>query len=66
MGLVVDILFSLSATFSLTVLAFSDCLIVGKFVKAPAINKLSTQELWQAYFANPTDWWDNRKNKVVD
>ncbi|XP_010679163.2 protein OSB1, mitochondrial [Beta vulgaris subsp. vulgaris] len=36
---------------------------VGKFVKAPAINKLSTQELWQAYFANPTDWWDNRKNK---
>ncbi|XP_042517666.1 protein OSB2, chloroplastic-like [Macadamia integrifolia] len=23
----------------------------------------STQELWQAFFANPVDWWDNRKNK---
>ncbi|XP_043721852.1 protein OSB1, mitochondrial-like [Telopea speciosissima] len=23
----------------------------------------STQELWQAFFANPMDWWDNRKNK---
>ncbi|KAL8513709.1 hypothetical protein ACS0TY_012993 [Phlomoides rotata] len=23
----------------------------------------STEELWQAYFANPTEWWDNRKNK---
>lgn len=24
----------------------------------------STEELWQAFFANPVDWWDNRKNKV--
>ncbi|KAJ4727377.1 protein OSB2, chloroplastic-like [Melia azedarach] len=23
----------------------------------------STEELWQAFFANPVDWWDNRKNK---
>lgn len=23
----------------------------------------STQELWQAFFANPVDWWDNRKDK---
>ncbi|GLT42394.1 hypothetical protein SLA2020_163960 [Shorea laevis] len=23
----------------------------------------STQELWQAFFANPAEWWDNRKSK---
>ncbi|GAA0145407.1 DNA metabolism protein [Lithospermum erythrorhizon] len=23
----------------------------------------SIEELWQAFFANPTEWWDNRKNK---
>nr|XP_010923481.1 protein OSB1, mitochondrial [Elaeis guineensis] len=23
----------------------------------------STEELWQVFFANPVDWWDNRKNK---
>ncbi|KAJ8749532.1 hypothetical protein K2173_025727 [Erythroxylum novogranatense] len=23
----------------------------------------SIQELWQAFFANPLEWWDNRKNK---
>ncbi|KAI5680159.1 hypothetical protein M9H77_01386 [Catharanthus roseus] len=23
----------------------------------------STEELWQAFFANPTEWWDNRRNK---
>lgn len=23
----------------------------------------STEELWQAFFANPLEWWDNRKNK---
>ncbi|KAL8259074.1 hypothetical protein R6Q59_027027 [Mikania micrantha] len=23
----------------------------------------SVEELWQAFFANPVDWWDNRKNK---
>ncbi|KAM7257784.1 hypothetical protein ACFE04_013525 [Oxalis oulophora] len=23
----------------------------------------STEELWQAFFANPTEWWDNRNNK---
>ncbi|XP_062215151.1 protein OSB2, chloroplastic-like [Phragmites australis] len=23
----------------------------------------SNGELWQAFFANPLDWWDNRKNK---
>ncbi|KAA8548724.1 hypothetical protein F0562_000408 [Nyssa sinensis] len=24
---------------------------------------VSTRELWQAFFANPLEWWDNRKNK---
>ncbi|KAL7198699.1 hypothetical protein ACSBR2_021075 [Camellia fascicularis] len=28
-----------------------------------ANNTGSTEELWQAFFANPVDWWDNRKNK---
>ncbi|PWZ22207.1 Protein OSB1, mitochondrial [Zea mays] len=23
----------------------------------------STEELWQVFFANPLDWWDNRTNK---
>ncbi|KAJ7972717.1 protein OSB2, chloroplastic-like [Quillaja saponaria] len=23
----------------------------------------SVEEVWQAFFANPVDWWDNRKNK---
>ncbi|KAG9441285.1 hypothetical protein H6P81_017139 [Aristolochia fimbriata] len=23
----------------------------------------SIEKLWQAFFANPMDWWDNRKNK---
>lgn len=25
----------------------------------------STQELWQAFFADPLEWWDNRRNKVL-
>ncbi|XP_047335324.1 protein OSB2, chloroplastic-like [Impatiens glandulifera] len=25
----------------------------------------STEALWQAFFANPLEWWDNRKNKVL-
>lgn len=29
----------------------------------PSKSTVSTQELWQAFFANPLDWWDNRKNK---
>lgn len=24
----------------------------------------SVEELWQAFFANPMEWWDNRKSKV--
>ncbi|KAK6120053.1 hypothetical protein DH2020_046183 [Rehmannia glutinosa] len=28
-----------------------------------ANSTLSTEELWQAFFANPLEWWDNRKNK---
>ncbi|KAL3649085.1 hypothetical protein CASFOL_005488 [Castilleja foliolosa] len=29
----------------------------------PANSTGSTEELWQAFFANPLEWWDNRKNK---
>uniref|UniRef100_A0A7N0T3X4 Uncharacterized protein n=1 Tax=Kalanchoe fedtschenkoi TaxID=63787 RepID=A0A7N0T3X4_KALFE len=29
----------------------------------PAFGSNSTEALWQAFFANPVDWWDNRKNK---
>ena len=25
----------------------------------------STEALWQAFFANPLEWWDNRKDKVT-
>lgn len=28
-----------------------------------ASNMGSIEESWQAFFANPVDWWDNRKNK---
>ncbi|KAK4273082.1 hypothetical protein QN277_021549 [Acacia crassicarpa] len=28
-----------------------------------ANNTSSAEELWQAFFANPEEWWDNRKNK---
>ncbi|XP_057519707.1 protein OSB2, chloroplastic-like [Amaranthus tricolor] len=35
----------------------------GKSENTAATSKLSTLELWQAFFANPTEWWDNRKNK---
>ncbi|GMH20865.1 hypothetical protein Nepgr_022707 [Nepenthes gracilis] len=34
-----------------------------KFDNSAANNKGSIEELWQAFFANPVDWWDNRKNK---
>lgn len=36
---------------------------VGKKDDSVVHNGLSIQELWQAFFANPLDWWDNRKNK---
>ncbi|KAF7850637.1 hypothetical protein BT93_L5175 [Corymbia citriodora subsp. variegata] len=33
------------------------------FGSDPVHNNSSTVELWQAFFANPLEWWDNRKNK---
>ncbi|KAK9282192.1 hypothetical protein L1049_005104 [Liquidambar formosana] len=30
---------------------------------ANSAGSASTEELWQAFFANPVEWWDNRKNK---
>ncbi|XP_042026823.1 protein OSB2, chloroplastic-like [Salvia splendens] len=36
----------------------------GKSQSAFSANSTgTTEELWQAYFANPMEWWDNRKNK---
>jgi hypothetical protein len=37
-----------------------------KFGNNAAGNMGSIEELWQAFFANPVDWWDNRKNKVLN
>ncbi|OMP08828.1 Primosome PriB/single-strand DNA-binding protein [Corchorus olitorius] len=34
-----------------------------KFGNNGGNNMDSPQELWQAFFANPSEWWDNRKNK---
>ncbi|XP_039001063.1 protein OSB2, chloroplastic-like, partial [Hibiscus syriacus] len=34
-----------------------------KFGNNGANNTGSPMELWQAFFANPTEWWDNRQNK---
>ncbi|XP_057508770.1 protein OSB2, chloroplastic-like [Actinidia eriantha] len=34
-----------------------------KFSNSAVNNTGSTEALWQAFFANPMDWWDNRKNK---
>ncbi|KAE8704030.1 auxin-induced protein 22D [Hibiscus syriacus] len=36
-----------------------------KFGNNGANNTGSPMELWQAFFANPTEWWDNRQNKVA-
>ncbi|OMO78404.1 Primosome PriB/single-strand DNA-binding protein [Corchorus capsularis] len=34
-----------------------------KFGNNGGNNMGSPQELWQAFFANPSEWWDNRKTK---
>ncbi|KAK1428366.1 hypothetical protein QVD17_17199 [Tagetes erecta] len=42
----------------------SSSMTTGKKQKNYAANGTgSVEELWQAFFANPVDWWDNRKNK---
>ncbi|KAF5459322.1 hypothetical protein F2P56_023278 [Juglans regia] len=42
----------------------SNSVMAGKkFGNNAASNVGSVEELWQAFFANPVDWWDNRKNK---
>ncbi|KAJ6797913.1 protein OSB2, chloroplastic-like [Iris pallida] len=35
----------------------------GKFGNYSGNSSGSTEELWQAFFANPMEWWDNRRNK---
>lgn len=51
--------------FAPDIASFFDCSTAGKSENTAATSKLSTLELWQTFFANPTEWWDNRKNKVV-
>ncbi|XP_054822690.1 protein OSB1, mitochondrial-like [Prosopis cineraria] len=41
----------------------SDSMMSGNKGNYAANNTGSTEELWQAFFANPVEWWDNRKNK---
>ncbi|KAG2719034.1 hypothetical protein I3760_03G248300 [Carya illinoinensis] len=42
----------------------SDSMTAGKKLgNIAASNVGSVKELWQPFFANPVDWWDNRKNK---
>lgn len=42
----------------------SDSLSAGRMVGYTAANSDETvEQLWQAFFANPVDWWDNRKTK---
>lgn len=42
----------------------SNSLAAGRKLGSPATNSTgSIEELWQAFFANPVDWWDNRKTK---
>nr|DAD19730.1 TPA_asm: hypothetical protein HUJ06_021193 [Nelumbo nucifera] len=36
---------------------------VGKIGNDGGTDASSTEQLWQAFFANPVDWWDNRRNK---
>ncbi|XP_050264320.1 protein OSB2, chloroplastic-like [Quercus robur] len=41
----------------------SNSMMAGKKLGNNAASDMSIEELWQAFFANPVDWWDNRKNK---
>ncbi|KAI6684243.1 hypothetical protein NL676_030156 [Syzygium grande] len=48
---------------NLSPVALNDHASSRNFVSDPVHNNSSTVELWQAFFANPPEWWDNRKNK---
>ncbi|CAN6553929.1 unnamed protein product [Malus baccata var. baccata] len=43
----------------------SDSFTTGRNLGNNATKNITetTQELWQAFFANPVEWWDNRKTK---
>ncbi|XP_009367752.2 protein OSB2, chloroplastic-like isoform X1 [Pyrus x bretschneideri] len=43
----------------------SDSFTAGRNLGNNATKNITetTQELWQAFFANPVEWWDNRKTK---
>lgn len=38
--------------------------ISGRRVSYASNNAASVVESWQAFFANPGEWWDNRQKKV--
>ena len=38
-------------------------LTVGEFDNSSGTDRSSTQELRQAFFANPFDWWNNQKKQ---
>ncbi|XP_050106424.1 protein OSB2, chloroplastic-like isoform X3 [Malus sylvestris] len=46
----------------------SDSFTAGRNLGNNATKNITetTQELWQAFFANPVEWWDNRKTKISD
>lgn len=48
---------------NLSTFALNDHASGRNFGSDPVHNNSSTVELWQAFFANPLEWWDNRKNK---
>lgn len=42
----------------------SNSMTAGRKLGSNAANSMgSIEESWQAFFANPVEWWDNRKNK---
>ncbi|XP_050237575.1 protein OSB2, chloroplastic-like [Mercurialis annua] len=41
----------------------SDSMTTSRKFSNNSASGLSSTELWQAFFANPLEWWDNRTNK---
>ncbi|KAB5557509.1 hypothetical protein DKX38_008418 [Salix brachista] len=44
---------------------FNNTAAGSKFGNNTANDAGSKEERWQAFFSNPSEWWDNRKDKVV-
>ncbi|XP_039166890.1 uncharacterized protein LOC120292666 [Eucalyptus grandis] len=50
---------------NLSPFALNDHASGRNFGSDPVHNNSSTVELWQAFFANPLEWWDNRKTRYT-